>query len=87
MKGREMVTAQWKPDYTARAQQIWESFQRSHDLTDKMGMVGAIDPETERVWIGESAVDIARQMQADCIDSPVYLVRVGDRHFLHKGRR
>ena len=82
-----MTAAKWKPDYTTHAQQVWEEFQRSHDLSAKHGQVAAINPESERVWIGKTAVDIARQMQEEGVDAPVYLVRVGDRHFLHKGRR
>jgi hypothetical protein len=86
-KGNEMTTATWKPEYTARAQQIWEEYQRQNDLSHQRGKVAAIDPESERVWIGDSGVEIAQQMQAEGVNAPVYLVRVGSSHFLRKGRR
>jgi hypothetical protein len=64
-KGKKMLTATWKPEYTARAQTIWERFQRLNDLSDRKGKVAAIDPQSERVWVGESGVDVAQQMQAE----------------------
>lgn len=82
-----MTTATWKPEDTARAQQIGELFQRQHDLSDQRGKVAAIDPESGRVWIGDSGVDVAQKRQAEGINTPVYLVRVGSDHFLRKGRR
>ena len=86
-KAKAMATATWKPEYTTRAQQIWENYQRQHDLSDRQGKVVAIDPQSERVWIGNSGVDVAQQMQAEGVDAPVYLIRVGSDHFLQKGRR
>lgn len=86
-KGIEMTTAAWKPEYTTRAQQIWEAFQQEHDLSDRQGKVAAIDPQSERVWIGDSGVDVAQQMQSEGVEAPVYLVRVGSDHFLRKGHR
>lgn len=82
-----MTTATWKPEYTARAQQIWEHFQKQHDLSGQRGKIAAIDPESERVWFGESGVEVAQQMQAEGVDVPVYFVRIGSDYFLRKGRR
>lgn len=82
-----MTAAPWKSEYTVRAQQIWEDYQRQHDLSNKRGKVAAIDPQSARIWIGDSGVDVAQQMQAEGVDVPVYLVRVGSDHFLRKGRR
>ncbi len=82
-----MTTATWKPEYTARAKQIWETYQQQHDLADWRGKVAAIDPESGRVWIGDSGVEIAQKMQAEGVNVPVYLVRIGSDHFLRKGRR
>jgi hypothetical protein len=86
-KVNAMTTAIWKPEYTVRAQQIWKLFQQQHDLTDQRGKVAAIDPESGRVWIGDSGVDIAQKMQAEGVNAPVYLVRIGSDYFLRKGRR
>ena len=82
-----MTVAPWKPEYTVRAQQIWEEYQRQHDLSDRRGKVAAIDPQSGHVWIGDSGADVAQQMQSEGMDAPVYLVRVGSDHFLRKGRR
>ncbi len=86
-KANEMTAAAWKPEYTTRAQQIWEIYQQQHDLSDRHGKVAAIDPQSERVWIGDSGGDAAQQMQAEGVDAPVYLIRVGSDHFLRKGHR
>src|SRR3954470_5884163 len=84
---REMPTTGWKPEYTARAEAIWQEYQRQHDLSQQIGQVAAIDPESGRVWVAESGVDVARQMESEGVDTPVYLVRVGFDHYVRKGRR
>ncbi len=76
----------WKPEYTVRAQQIWADFLSKHDLSSKRGEIAAIDPQSERVWIGCSGVDVAQQMQAEGVSTPVFLIRVGYDHFVRKGR-
>ena len=82
-----MATATWKPEYTTRAIEIWETYQQQHDLSSQRGKVAAIDPESERVWIGDTGVDIAEQMYAEGVAAPVYLVRVRSDYFIRKGRR
>jgi len=83
----EMNVTAWKPEYTARAEQIWDEYQRQHDLSEQRGKVAAIDPITGRIWIGEAGVDVAQQMETEGIDTPVYLVRVGFPSYVRKGRR
>jgi hypothetical protein len=89
LKGKEVAvaTATWGPELTLRSQHVWQEYQRTHNLSSQQGKIAAVDPESERVWIGESGVDIAQQMRAEGIDAPVYLFRVGEGHFLRKGRR
>lgn len=82
-----MPTSTWKPEFTARAVELWEDYQRQHDLSNQIGKVAAIDPVTGRVWIDESGVDVAAQMQKEGVDTPVYLVRIGYPSYLRKGRR
>ena len=72
-----MPTTAWKPEYTARAQDVWERYERDHDLTTQRGKVAGIDPETVRIWIGESGVEVAEQMEAEEVEAPVYLIRIG----------
>ncbi len=82
-----MTTATWTPEYTARAQQIWEVYQREHDLSDRHGKVAAIDPVSGQVWIGTSGAEIAESLKKQEIYVPVYLVRIGYDHFVRKGRK
>ncbi|HZT41377.1 MAG TPA: hypothetical protein VFA07_04280 [Chthonomonadaceae bacterium] len=82
-----MATTTWKPEYTAQAIEIWEAYQQQHDLSSQRGKVAAIDPESKRVWIGDTGVDIAEQMKAEGVEVPVYLVRVDSNHFIQKGCR
>jgi hypothetical protein len=79
-----MMAVSWKPDDSVRAQQIWENFQQQHGLSDLRGKVAAIDPESGRVWIGDSGVDVAQKMLAEGVYVPVYLVRIGSEYFLRK---
>ncbi len=71
----------------ARAQQIWAEYQQHHDVSDRKGQAAGIDPFTGRVWFGESGLDIWRQLDAEGIDTPVFLVRVGFDYYYRKGGR
>jgi hypothetical protein len=71
----------------ARAQAIWAEYQRHHDVSDRKGQAVGIDPVSGRVWFGERAVDIARQMRAEGIERPFYCVRVGYAYYGRKGGR
>ncbi len=71
---------------TVRARQFWEEYQLKNDLGSHKGKIAAIDPESERVWIGDSAIDIADRMRAEGFQSPVYLVRIGLDHLIRKRR-
>ncbi|HLK58551.1 MAG TPA: hypothetical protein VKU00_18420 [Chthonomonadaceae bacterium] len=51
----------WKPEYTTRAQESWEAYQQQHVLSDQLGKVAAIDPESGQFWIGDNGIDIADQ--------------------------
>jgi hypothetical protein len=82
-----MPTSTWKPEYTSRALELWEEYQRQHDLSDQIGMVAAIDPVSGRVWIDESGAEVAAQMRREGVGVPVYFVRIGYPTFLKKRRR
>lgn len=68
-----------------RACQIWEEYQRQHDVSDRIGQAVGIDPVSGRVWFGESAKDIVRQMDAEGCRVPFYCVRVGYNYYQRKG--
>lgn len=83
-----MQTDTWSEADTARALEFWEEHQRTHDLSDRLGQVAGIDPVSGRVWFGESAKDIVRQMEdAEGQSTPFYAIRVGRDHYVRKGGR
>jgi len=82
-----MSSSTWTDADTARALQIWADYQQQHDVSDRIGQAVGIDPVSGRVWFGESALDIRRQMDAEGIDAPLYLLRVGFDYYLRKGPR
>jgi hypothetical protein len=82
-----MEATPWKEGYTERAEQIWEEYQRTHDVSELAGKTAGIDPKSGRVWFGESALDIVERLEQEGLDAPLYFVRVGSSYYLRKGRR
>ncbi len=80
-----MSISPWKEEDTIRALQIWADYQKQHDVSDRLGQAVGIDPTSGRIWFGESALDIRRQMDAEGVDTPLYLLRVGCDYYLRKG--
>ena len=70
-----------------RALKLWAEYQRQHDVSAQKGRAVGIDPVSERIWFGESIVDIGRQLDAEGIAPPLYFVRVGSNSYYHKGGR
>jgi hypothetical protein len=68
-----------------RARAIWEEYQKHHDIAPFIDQAAGIEPESGRVWFGESGLDIQKKMHAEGIDSPFYCVRVGYDYYLRKG--
>ncbi len=82
-----MTPSTWSAEHTARAERIWAEYQRQHNVAGRIGQIAGIDPESGRVWIGDSAVDVVRQRDTDGSDAPLYLLTVGTDYFVRKGRR
>jgi hypothetical protein len=82
-----MIAAQWTDADTDRAIEFWNRYQRENDVSNRIGETAGIDPVTGRVWFGESAKDIWRQMDEEDIDTPLYYVRVGYDYYVRKGGR
>ena len=80
-----MEHSNWSPAHLERAKQLWAEYQKEHDVTDRLGQAAAIDPISGRIWFGESASDIWRQQDAEGLQAPCYLVRVGKDYYLRKG--
>jgi len=68
-----------------RARTLWEEYCRGHDLTALIDQTAGIEPNTGRIWFGESAIDVSDKMLADGVDAPAYFVRVGFDYYVRKG--
>ena len=82
-----MAVTEWTKADTERAQAIWSEYVATHDLSDKLGRAAGIDPDSGRIWFGESASDIVDQMDAKNEFRPLFFVRVGSPSYLRKGGR
>lgn len=80
-----MTTATLSTDDVARAKQIWAEYQRQHDVSARKGQAVGIDPVSGRIWFGESALDIRKQMDAEGASVPLFVLRVGHDYYLRKG--
>jgi hypothetical protein len=82
-----MAVTDWTKADTERAQAIWAEYVAEHDLSDRKGQAAGIDPDSGRVWFGESASEIVDQMDAANEFRPLFFVRVGSPSYLRKGGR
>lgn len=82
-----MFTANWTQADTQRAHEIWADYIAHHNLSDRMGQTAGIDPVSGRIWFGQSAADIVKQMDAAAASVPLYFIRVGQETYLRKGGR
>jgi len=82
-----MAVSNWTDTDSARALQIWAEYQQHHDVSGHLGQTVGIDPVSGRIWFGESATDIRRQMDEENLDAPLLCLRVGSDYYVRKGRR
>ena len=82
-----MVVPSWTDADTDRACEIWREYQTRHDASHMQGQTAGIDPATGRIWFGESAAEIVKQLQNEGLAAPLYFVRVGFDHYLRKGSK
>lgn len=80
-----MVAQSWTERDTTRACEIWSEYQIQHDTSQIQGQTAGIDPASGRIWFGESAAEIAQQLQNEGLSQPLFFVRVGFDHYLRKG--
>jgi len=81
-----MSLAQWSESDSHKAKQVWREYQRQHDLSARIGQAAGIDPQSGRVWFGDSILDIVSQRDAEGLDSPLFFERVGFDTYHRKGR-
>jgi hypothetical protein len=76
----------WTEVDTAKAQQIWSSYQQQNDLTAKLGQTAGIDPVSGRIWFGSSVKNVVAELQAAGLaPTPLFFVRVGSSFYHRKG--
>lgn len=68
-----------------RAEALWEEYQRTHDVSARGGQTAGIDPETGRLWFGESIPEVIAQRDASGVDRPLHFVRIGSTAYYRKG--
>ena len=81
-----MSHVEWAESDSAKAKQIWLDYQREHDLSSRIGQTAGIDPQSGRIWFGESIPDIVSQRDAEGLDTPLFFERVGFDTYHRKGR-
>ena len=72
-------------DEVATAYQVWSDYQKNNDLSEQKGLAVGIDPDSGRVWFGDSAAEIIQNREAEGISSPLLFLRVGYDYYLRKG--
>lgn len=82
-----MNASTWTEADTAKAEQIWSTYQQQHDLSALAGRTAGIDPHSGRVWIGESIPDVLSQRDAEGIDALLFFERIGSEAYYRKGGR
>lgn len=82
-----MNASTWTESDTAKAERIWSDYQKQHDLSNCIGKTAGIDPNSGRVWIGESIQDVLSQRNADGVDSLLFFERIGSKTYYRKGGR
>lgn len=83
----EYSPADWSDADTTRAKAIWEEYQETHDVSDKIGQIAGIDPTTGEVWFGEWFTDVVRERREQGLNNPLWFERVGFPTALRKGGR
>ncbi len=52
-----MKRLNWEQVDSYKAKQIWEEYQKQHNLSDRIGQTVGIDPQSKRIWFGSSIRD------------------------------
>jgi hypothetical protein len=72
-------------DFGRKGLAIWEDYQKTHDLSDRVGHAVGVDPVSGRVWIAPTTQDIRRQLEEEGLSTPLMYVRVGSLFLWRKG--
>ncbi len=75
----------WTETDSNIAKQIWKTYQKQHNLSERIGQTVGIDPKSSRIWFGDSIQAIVQQRDSEGLDSPLFFQRVGDDTYFRKG--
>jgi len=75
----------WNKAESTRAQKIWAKYVERHDLSNRIGQTAGIDPQSGRLWFGESIRDIVLQRNVEGFSSPLFFERIGSQTYFRKG--
>lgn len=82
-----MEHSDWTQADSHKAKQVWEEYQKQHNLSDRIGQTAGIDPKSRRIWFGSSIRDIVLQRNTEGLSSPIFFERVGSETYFRKGVR
>lgn len=82
-----MVTSTWTDEDTDKADDIWATYQKQHDLSGNIGKTAGIDPKSGRVWIGNSIEDVLLNRDSDGFACLLFFERIGFPTYYRKGGR
>lgn len=65
-----------------KAKAIWRKYQLEHDVTPLIGLTVGINPKTEELWFGTSALSAYdQQSNTRGISEPLYYLEVGQKYY------
>ena len=73
-----------------KAKQLWEAYEKSHDLSNLQNLAVGIDPETGKIHVGETAkaITLRLRLRKEGRHRPLFFRWVADPYYNHKlGRR
>ncbi|MYC76815.1 hypothetical protein F4X10_13710 [Candidatus Poribacteria bacterium] len=68
-----MKHANWTEADSRKCKQIWTEYQKQRDITERIGQTAGIDPKSERIWFGDSALEIVEKRETEDLTSPLFL--------------
>lgn len=82
-----MKHPQWTQADSDKVKQIWEEYKKEHNLSERIGQTAGIDPNSRRIWFGESIRDVVIQRNTEGLNSPLFFERIGFETYFRKGGR
>ena len=75
----------WTEADSQKCKRIWTEYQKQHDITERIGQTAGIDPESGRIWFGDSIAEIVEHRRTKGLTSALFFERIGFRTYFRKG--